>query len=180
MRLYHYTNAGTAALRSIERHGILRTHAQGNRYGEPAVVWASTERPRPFKEYVEFWARPAEIDIGSGGFRDVRHPTAEEIADLEQRRSNVTLWGDVPAAQIVAVHEPWHHTYRYLEENAAAVDSLNEWPALRHTGDVSVDEGIRRWFAAHPSRDRPTPGRERRRPLLDPLRRDRAARRAGY
>lgn len=47
-------------------------------------------------------------DLDIGGWNN----TPEE---LEARRSTVTTNMDVPKENIIAIHEPWHQTYRYLQ-----------------------------------------------------------------
>jgi 8-oxo-dGTP pyrophosphatase MutT (NUDIX family) len=120
VRLFHYTSPD--ALPSIREHGLVRGHARGHTYGEPDQVWAAAGVPRADtfhdRAYVEFHADPSrgkDLDIGEhygqGG------SLQNHIEHLEGHRSHVTLRGDVPPSQIVAIHEPWHQGYHYLKNN---------------------------------------------------------------
>lgn len=106
VRLFHYTDN----LPAIRREGIRLGAARGETYGEPNQVWAAAGIPRrgmlDYKDFVEFSADPNDLDIGRG--------SAPE--DLEARGSHVTLPRDVPKSQVVATHEPWHKSARYLME----------------------------------------------------------------
>lgn len=176
VRLYHYTNAGHAALLDIERNGILVKHAKGHTYGEPDGVWASSCVPNTqIKEFIEFYASPKEIAIG-GPEPTYRNPVLSEadLREWERGGHNVLLYDDVPPSHFVAVHEPWHETYRRLDEDPRAVDMLNgidytgkemkmeRRDAFRTVGDPATDKAIRLWFEDHPSRDL-LKGRTRRR-----------------
>jgi GNAT superfamily N-acetyltransferase len=116
VRLFHVTPLRN--IESIRERGLTKQEARGESYGEPNQVWASagihSEQAKRVIEgglmdsdfaVVEFHANPAKLDIGSG-----RRPES-----LEARASDVTLYGDVPPGDIVAVHEPWHSAYRYLD-----------------------------------------------------------------
>ena len=74
----------------------------------------------------------SQLDIGSG-------MSPERAAS---RHSTVTLHGDLPPEQIIAVHEPWHAAARYLTSDPRNVenvesgvyDDLIEDESLRHYG----------------------------------------------
>lgn len=74
----------------------------------------------------------SQLDVGSG-------LSPERAAS---RHSTVTLHGDLPPDQILAVHEPWHAAARYLtsdprnveEVESGAHDSLMEDESFPHYG----------------------------------------------
>jgi 5-methylcytosine-specific restriction endonuclease McrA len=106
VRLYHYTRPEN--IESILRDGLKQSSSRGETYGEPNVVWASAEMPDHDHAFVEFYADPdTDLDIGSGTPASV----------LEQRKSNVTMRGDVAPNRIVSYNEPWMGTARYALEN---------------------------------------------------------------
>ena len=72
IRLFHYTggegiNEVRSNLASIMDNGLGMQHAKGENYGEPNMVWGSTEEPRSFKYFVEFWANRMSLrSVGRG------------------------------------------------------------------------------------------------------------------
>lgn len=162
IRFYHYTNAGEAALRSIAQHGIKVSESKGHTYGEPNVVWASTERPRDGKWFVEFWAKPDEPCIGEPWNTPKGGWTEANLRDWESKRSNVAFCMDIPPSRIIGVHEPWHSVYHRLETDPRKVDDLNRYPDFRTGNDEDTDKGVAEWFKDHPERDEHR-GRARRR-----------------
>ena len=131
VRFNHYTY-GEGAGASIRAHGLLRSkgeesYARGGT--ESPQVFATAGHPRDLlhtNTIVEGWAnprplgrtesledRPGLMDIGSnyGGWDPKEH-----VERLEGNRSTITFHGDVPANQIIAVHEPWHGHYRHMME----------------------------------------------------------------
>lgn len=110
LRLYHYTRPENMG--PILEGGLKRSAAKGETYGEPNVVWASTQKPEDDANYVEFYAFGNEVDIG--GPMDGQAFTDEEIERRTKAGSNVTLWGDVPPERITTFNVPWHQTVRYL------------------------------------------------------------------
>lgn len=100
---------------SLRKHGIDVSHARGESYGEPSVVWASAGKPiSDYEESIvaEFHAPVSKLDIGS--YYGQGGSEAEHIQHLNDARSHVTLHGSVPPEDIIAVHEPWHAHYRYM------------------------------------------------------------------
>jgi hypothetical protein len=122
MRFHHYTGTPETA-RSIKQSGLLRSHSEASfaRGGtESPDVFATAGSPNDnFKRshvFVEGYANPsrgADLDIGEN-WRDA--DLAEHIANVEGRRNTITARGDIPAGQILHVHEPWHETFRSLSE----------------------------------------------------------------
>jgi hypothetical protein len=158
VRLFHY--APTAALPSIRAHGLSTAHAKGETYGEPNMVWAAAGMPKHENfythNYVEFHAHPQhDLDIGAmyGGFgHGHERPEAdkaalqEHINHLESYGSHVTMRGDVPKENIIAIHEPWHAHLRYLRESK---DYYKQHPEfLREDyGDPEIDQAVRAFKA---------------------------------
>ena len=72
-------------------------------FATAGVPKESLMRERPV---VEAHIPVENLDVG-------RYSTPEE---LEGRRSTVTTNVDVPAENIIAVHEPWHKTLEYMND----------------------------------------------------------------
>jgi hypothetical protein len=119
VRFNHYTDPG--AVEGIQKHGLLRSK------GEESFARGGTESPQVFmtaghpkdllhsSTVVEGWADPAtQLDVGENWRRS---DPVEHAQYMESRRSTITARGDIPASQIVAVHEPWHQSYRYLMDD---------------------------------------------------------------
>jgi hypothetical protein len=142
VRLFHYSP--TENLPSIREHGLRQSAGKGETYGEPNQVWAAAGVPKAdmfqHKNFVEFHADPhKDLDIGRAS-PGIKYEGGSPAAHLERHQSHVTMRGDVPPENIVAVHEPWHQHLRYLEGNA---DYYKEHPSfLDHTGDPDVDKAI--------------------------------------
>lgn len=125
MRIMHYSHPDN--VNSIRKNGLLRSAGRGHTYGEPDAVWAAAGRPKRVddmadtgKVFVEGWVRPDQLDIGRpvtlGRDGEVDDRVRESMKFAEDRNSHVTLMGNLPPNQIAAIHEPWHHSYRYLSE----------------------------------------------------------------
>ena len=145
VRIYHSTWADPEEIKS---GGLLMSKAQ------ESYEKGSTEYPAIFgyaghhpvldthesgggANVVEFHLHPSDLDTGS-------YSTPEE---LEGRRSTVTTMKDVPASNIVAVHEPWHRQYRMIqgdpEIKRAVLDGEHDW-ALTDEGMKPLGDAIRR------------------------------------
>jgi hypothetical protein len=116
VRLYHYTRVpeGMTLEQAAERllqEGIDIGKARGSTYGEPDVVWGSTQLPNRGKVYAEFSVHKDDPRWGIG-----RPRTPGDVDWLHKSGADVTLMGSVKPEEIIAVHLPWHHTYRYLQE----------------------------------------------------------------
>jgi hypothetical protein len=127
MRMMHYTHPDNSE--SIRKNGLLRSAGKGHTYGEPDLVWGAIGTPdaktvnrmaETGKHFVETWVRPDQLDIGRpvslGRNGKVDDRVRESMRFLEERNSHVTLLGDLPPSQIMAVHEPWHSSYRYMSD----------------------------------------------------------------
>jgi hypothetical protein len=123
-RLYHYTNS-PEAFETIKQEGIKNSAGIGVTYGEPSQIWASHKRPGDFKQFFEF-SLPADdprLDIGKfrAGTTDnngIPYTPETYAKEKEGTHSDVTIpYGDIEPHEIIAAHEPWHHTYRYIRDN---------------------------------------------------------------
>lgn len=125
IRLYHYTNPRKAGMtpeamaETIRKNGIDIKYAKGSTYGEPNVVWASSSKPERGHIYAEFsisWDDPRLV-IGK--------PNSEQNAqDYAKSGGNFAFRDSIRPEEIIAVHEPWHHTYNYLKKNDMIVRVL--------------------------------------------------------
>ena len=127
VRFHHYTQRAEN-LPSIVSQGLLERHAQESfaRGGteSPQTFATSGEPSADFKRshhFVEGWADPSrKTAAGEFGQLDVGEnwrgtDPVEHAADLASRRNTITFRGDIPANQIIGAHEPWHETFRYLQ-----------------------------------------------------------------
>jgi hypothetical protein len=115
LRLYHYTDASNDEL---ERDGLLISKAKGHMYGEPDFVWASLKQPGNYKKYVEFSVPIDDPRFSMWGSK----PDAYRGAEFYSGKSNdFTFQGDIKPNEFIAIHEPWHHHYRYI---------VNEKPSI--------------------------------------------------
>lgn len=125
VRLYHYTRSpeGESQEQAEERlyqQGIDIGKARGHTYGEPDVVWGSTQIPNKGKVFAEFNIHKDDPRWGIG-----RPKTSKDVDWLHKSGADVTLMGSVKPEEITAVHLPWHHTYRYLQEHNMFPEVLN-------------------------------------------------------
>jgi hypothetical protein len=125
VRLYHYTRwpEGTTEEQAAERlwqGGIDIGKARGSTYGEPNVVWGSTQLPNRGKVYAEFSVHKDDPRWGIGKPR-----TSKDVDWLHKSGADVTFMGSIKPEEIMAVHMPWHHTYRYLKEHNMFPEVLN-------------------------------------------------------
>lgn len=117
VRLYHYTRwpegvtEGQAAEKLLQE-GIDIGKARGSTYGEPNVVWASTQLPHRGKVYAEFSMHKDDPRWGIG-----RPKYPGDLEWLQKSGADVTFRDSIKPEDILAVHIPWHHSYRYLKEH---------------------------------------------------------------
>jgi hypothetical protein len=120
IRFNHYTRDSESG-QAIKREGILRSK------GEESFAHGGTESPQVFmtagkaspdllrsRTVVEGYANPergGDLDVGENW--QGRSPQ-EHVAHVEGNKSVITARGDIPASQILGVHEPWHETSRML------------------------------------------------------------------
>lgn len=119
IRVYHYT----WDLDPILEEGLQRSKAKGEDYGEPNVIWASTQEPSPDRPWVEFWIKPDEIGIGKPTTWDWEAPTDQDLRDYEAKKGNLTLLLDeVPPERFTAHNRNWYSTARYFDEDQSLYD----------------------------------------------------------
>jgi hypothetical protein len=115
VRLYHYTNADAPtdeanfqAAERLRNNGILISQAIGQSYGEPNVVWGSSSMPEKQKVFAEFSIDVEDPRWAMGGLRS---------RDPKKFHSDAYFSDSIRPDEIIGVHEPWHHKYRYLMNN---------------------------------------------------------------
>ena len=120
IRFNHYTGSVEQA-RSIAEHGLEQ------KYAEESYARGGTEYPQNFatagqpsedllrnRPVIEGYAFSNQLDTGDNY---TRQPEEQWAASREQNKSVVTFRGDLPPTHVLAVHEPWHSTYRYLQND---------------------------------------------------------------
>jgi hypothetical protein len=146
LRFWHYTYLDN--LPSIRENGLSRDFARGDdASGDEQAskgVWASSQAPSADrinqKAYVEFWVMPDELTTNAEHFRD-----QDPQEWIEGQERHVIMQGSVPPEQIVAIHEPWHGTLRYLDENYPDGDPDGKfamWPDDAQEGDSDYDPEV--------------------------------------
>jgi hypothetical protein len=116
VRLYHYTkvdnssdNTKHQAAESLRQNGLQLNKARGSTYGEPNVVWASTELPSTKKVFAEFGIVIDDPRWGIG--KPLPNDSPQEY---ESRKWDCYFMDSILPEEIIAVHEPWHFRYRYI------------------------------------------------------------------
>lgn len=117
VRLYHYTQRREGqthehAATSLQQGGIDINRSRTTTYGEPHVVWASTSKPDRGKVFAEFSVHKDDPRWGIG-----RPKAPGDVDWLHRSGADVTLTDSIKPHEILAVHVPWHDTYRYLHEH---------------------------------------------------------------
>lgn len=136
VRVNHYTSDDS--VESIRSQGLTMQHAHesyargGTEYpsifANAGVPSESLLRSRPV---VEAHIPVANLDIGS----------RTDPRELESRRSTVTTNMDVPPSNIIAIHQPWHQTFRTLQ-NSPDMESDIVGGMYDNTGDEDADRAI--------------------------------------
>lgn len=130
VRINHYTSP--EAVESIKATG-LKQAANRDKVGDESFVFATAGHPgdllhrAPVVEaYADASRKGGQLDIGEN-WRE--SDPVEHATSLEARRSTVTLRGDLPASQIIGIHEPWHEHARYLahEDVGSEADPKNPY-----------------------------------------------------
>ena len=109
LRLYHYT---TAEANDLWRDGLKLSKSKGHTYGEPNFVWASLALPGRHKRFVEFHVAIDDPRFSFFGSKPDAHRGAEFYKD---KSNDFTFQGDIKPSEFIAIHEPWHHSYRYMK-----------------------------------------------------------------
>jgi len=136
VRVNHYTSDDS--IPSIRSQGLTMQHAHESyaRGGtEFPSIFANAGDPSEgllrSRPVVEAHIPVANLDIGA----------RTDPRQLESRRSTVTTNMDVPPSNIVAVHQPWHQTFRYLQNNRE-MESDIVGGMYDDTGDEGTDRAI--------------------------------------
>jgi hypothetical protein len=108
LRLYHYT---TANAKDIERDGLKLSKSKGHTYGEPNFVWASLAQPGRYKRFVEFHV---PIDDPRFSLFGSKPDVSRGAAFYKDKSNDFTFNDDIKPSEFIAIHEPWHHSYRYM------------------------------------------------------------------
>lgn len=111
VRRFHYTRSDS--VEQIRREGLKEAHSTGVMNREPVAIWSTPEMPKTEQPVVEFWDDPEHYDI---------HPYARH--------------GDITPDRIVAIHKPWHRTYRYVMQNDVPVEDLRSLGNDRLNGET--------------------------------------------
>lgn len=149
VRLFHNSRADAATLL---REGIRLSRARGQSYGEPNTIWAQAGSPNGlvenFPTTVEFSVHVDDPALGIAGAR----LTGEtyDPARLEDRAAHLTLNRDVAPGEFLAVHEPWHARYRYLDTTSpdlveVTLEGVREMAAI----DPQYRKVLEAWEANH-------------------------------
>lgn len=129
VRLYHYISSQKGGqtresqeqmAENLKRGGIDISKARGSTYGEPNMVWASTKPPGRQHVFAEF-----DIHKDDPRWNIGRPRTPDAVDWLNNGNIDVTFRDSIKPEEIIAVHLPWHGTYRYLEEHNMFPEVLN-------------------------------------------------------
>jgi len=109
IRLYHYTKGNPE---DIMNQGLKLSYARGETYGEPNMVWASSQPPDPsIKNIVEF-----HVPVNDQMSLEKPSP-GENPEEWMKGNHHVGFYRDIKPEEILAVHEPWHQKYRYIAKD---------------------------------------------------------------
>lgn len=97
-RRFHYTK--TDDLDSLRNEGLKLDKSESWKYGDPRAIWSSPGFPNWIKPVVEYWEHPKNL-----------------VSDTYQ-------FNDVSPDQILAIHEPWHESYRYVMDHFGLDDAI--------------------------------------------------------
>jgi hypothetical protein len=129
VRLYHYISSHKGGqtpesqeqmAENLKRGGIDIGQARGSRYGEPNFVWASTKPPGSHKVFAEF-----DIHKDDPRWAIGRPKAPNDVEWLNKGNIDVNFRDSIRPEEIIAVHMPWHNSYRYLKENDMFSEVLN-------------------------------------------------------
>jgi hypothetical protein len=139
VRLWHYTPLKNVP--SIRAHGLQREFARGDSgdgdLTDPSAgMWASTKRPDDIlgnhsggAAVVEFHAHPGEISGNAESpwqaMRQDRTWDDDRVREWGEGYHHVIMRGDVHPSSIVAIHEPWHGSARYMRDDDPSLKSYD-------------------------------------------------------
>lgn len=132
IRLYHYTRGNPE---DIRREGLKLSHAQGETYGEPNMIWASSVAPDTHSKNIVEFSVPVNSDMA------LEHPRqGEKPEEWMKGYHHVGFFRDISPAEIIAVHEPWHETYRYITDKPDMIEKVLSGEFDNLTEDKYPDE----------------------------------------
>ena len=111
-----------ATIQSIKDRGLRLDMAGGQVYDESPAIWATTGDPWFASAPQAELALPRDLldrSVNPGG----RDPEGYDDY-FSKPRNVVTLTEDVPAENVLAVHEPWQDALRYILENEGSLDAI--------------------------------------------------------
>jgi len=147
VRLYHYTKYETSANAALDQfqaaqrlrqEGIDINKARGSTYGEPNVVWASSEMPGRTKVFAEFSMAMDDPRWAQG------KPENQTPQEYEARKGNCYFYGSILPNEIIAVHESWHFQYRYIMKNPEVQKDIANGEHDRLLNDPEYGPAVRR------------------------------------
>lgn len=106
IRAFHYTRGD---VNSIKKDGLKLSHSRGESYGEPKMIWGSSNQPDHGHKIVEFHIPHNDKGIALGGSFQQDHTHWNKTVN------HVGMNRDIKPHEILAVHEPWHHRYHYIK-----------------------------------------------------------------
>ena len=116
VRLYHYFSVRNAKgqsdedlVNSVKKDGLDIKRAKGSQYGEPNAVWASSQMPERGHRFVEF-----DMPVDDPRWIQMVNKDQATADRLNKNGGNFSFAGSIRPEEIIAVHLPWHGTYRYL------------------------------------------------------------------
>jgi SPP1 gp7 family putative phage head morphogenesis protein len=111
IRLFHYTRGNP---QQIREQGLKLSNARGHTYGEPDMIWGSTQPPSLDHNIVEYHI-PANDEMLSHMANCPRK--GEDLKEFMKGTQHVGMVRDIIPKEIIGVHEPWHHKYHYIQEH---------------------------------------------------------------
>lgn len=136
VRVNHYTS--DESVPGIRQHGLSMSKAHESYASggtEFPSIFATAGQPRESllrsRPVVEAHIPVNMLDIGRW----------DSPQQLESHQSVVTTNQDVPASQIISVHEPWHQTLRYIQENPSMEKDIMGG-MFENSGDEDADKAI--------------------------------------
>lgn len=108
-----------------------------------ASAGAPTEHLIRSRPVVEAHIPVSSLDVGGLYGRPTIEQQEEQAKNLEGYKGTVTTNTDLPKENIIAVHHPWHQTFRYLQN-----DPTSEHEVMSGFYDSNSDEDLQRALAA--------------------------------
>lgn len=125
VRLYHYTQVEGIddeqkfqAAQLLRQNGLDIKKAKGASYGEPNVIWASSQMPQHGKVFAEF-----SIAMDDPRWAQGKPDEGMSPQEYESQKWDCYFFDSILPNEIIAVHEPWHERYRYLMQTPEALQA---------------------------------------------------------